>query len=293
MRSFVSMVRSGLRPDAEQVRESSATKREKTIAILPIYGALEDRTSWLGQYFGMPSYEAIGYAMDALVMDESVKGIILDINSPGGMASGAAELAQKIYSYRGTKPIISVANHLAASGAYWIGAAADRFVGTPSSNTGSVGVLWEHLSFADANERDGVKATVIRSTDSPYKAEGNDLEPLSDEARQNMQARADAIYQNFAGDLARFRGVSLDYVKENYGKGRVVGAKQALSVGMIDRVDTLQNIVGKMGAGRIRVAGAKAEDNWDSPTEREKRMERAAAIRAIAEQPTEIDSESN
>lgn len=285
MRQFVSMVRSGLRPEPEQVREGSAPKREKSIAIVPIHGVLEDRPSWLGQYFGMSSYEAIGYTMDSLVMDDSVKGIILDINSPGGMASGAIELAEKIYSYRGAKPIISVAHHLAASGGYWIGAAASRFVGTPSSNTGSVGVLWEHLSFAEANERDGVKATVIRSTDAPFKAEGTDLEHLSDEARQNMQARADEIHSRFVSDLARFRGVSVDYVNQGFGKGRVVDSKKALAAGMIDRIDTLQSIVGKMGAGRIRIAGAKAEDNWDSPTDREIKMQRAAALKAIAEQP--------
>lgn len=289
LRRFLTLTASGIRPE---VRESAAPKKEKTIAIVPIHGVLEARPSWLGSFFGMPSYEAIGYAMDALVADESVKGIILDINSPGGMAHGVTELAQKIYSYRGTKPIISIANHMAASGAYWLGAAADRFVTTPSGDTGSIGVLWEHISFAEANERDGVKATVIRSTESPFKAEGNDLEPLSDEARQNMQMRADEIHRKFVADLSRFRGVSVDHVKNEFGRGRVVSAEAALRAGMVDRVDTLQNIVAKMGAGRIRIAGTRAEDDWNLPTLRDKAKQRAAEIRAIAEQPEIADSGS-
>jgi signal peptide peptidase SppA len=223
--------------------------------------------------------------MDVLMHDESVKGVILDIFSPGGMAYGAPELAEKIFSYRGTKPIIAVANPMAASGAYWLAAAADRVVMTPSGDVGSVGVLWEHISFSEANEREGIKATVIRSTDSPYKAEGTDLEPLSDEAKQNMQMRADEIHARFVSDLARFRGVTAAHVLENFGKGRVVDAKRAVQAGMVDKVMTLQEVVGKLGAGRIRLATQRAEDNWDSPTLREQKLQRAAALRAIAEEP--------
>lgn len=284
-RQFLALAEAGINADAEMVAASRESRREKSVAILPVHGVLEARPSWMGAFLGMSSYETLGYAFDSLIADDSVKGIILDVMSPGGMVYGVHELATKIYSARGTKPIIALANPMAASGAYWLAAAADRIVALPSADVGSVGVIWQHVDISQLNEREGVKVTTIRSTDSPYKAEGNMDEPLSEEARDNMQGRADEIYSQFVSDLAKFRGVSADYVKENYGKGRVVDTKRAKAAGMIDQTMTLQELAYKMAAGRIRIASTKAEDEWNAPTDRERRLQRAAALAALAEQP--------
>ncbi len=214
--------------------------------------------------------------------DESVSGIILDVSSPGGMVYGAQELADKIFQARGTKPIVAVANPYMASGAYWLGAAADRIIVTTSGDLGSVGVICEHVDLSKSMEQDGAKVTVIRSEKSPFKAETNDAEPLT--ARQNMQSRADTIYAKFVGDLAKFRGVSVDFVNENFGKGRMVDSQSAVKAGMADRVGTMEDIAAKMMAGRIRISSEKAQDEWDALTPRERLREKAVAIRAIAEQ---------
>lgn len=288
MRQFRALAASNISVDLEQVRASAPQqRRQKSVAILPIHGVIEARPTFMGQLFGMTSYEAIGRAFDQLVADESVSGIILDVASPGGMAYGAPELAQKIFSARGTKPIISVANPLAASGAYWIASAADRLVVTPSGDVGSVGVICEHVDVSKALEAEGTTVTVIRSSGSPYKAETNDMEPLSDEARQNLQSRADEIYQNFVSDLARFRGVSVGHVNQNFGQGRTVGAKAALSASMVDRVWTADEVAYKMAAGRIRLAGSQAADEWNAPTVHDTRRLRAAEVAALCDAGTE------
>jgi signal peptide peptidase SppA len=199
------------------------------------------------------------------------------------MVYGAPELADKIYKARGTKPIVAVANPLSASGAYWIASAADRVVVTPSGDVGSVGVICEHVDMSQADTKAGAKVTVIRSSGSPYKGEASDSEPLSDEARQNMQARADSIYGKFVADLAKFRGVSVDHVNEHFGKGRVVDAKSAMAAGMVDRIGTFQEVAGKMAAGRVRIASERAQDEWDVPTRREYLKDRAKAIMVTAE----------
>ena len=284
MRQFLALAPLGV-ADSEEVRAAMAPRREKTIAILPVHGVLEARPSFFGSFFGMSSYETLGYAFDQLMADETVKGVIMDVASPGGMVYGCQELAHKIYSARGTKPIVAVANPMAASGGYWLAAAADRVVVVPSGDLGSVGVIWEHVDFSQAHEKEGVKVTVIRSSNAPHKAEGNSLEPLTDEARENMQARADEIHSRFVADLAKFRGVSIADVNESFGKGRLVDAKRAIAAGMADRVDTLQSVAYKMAAGRLRIATTRAEDDWDAPTDRELRMQKAAALRAIAEEP--------
>lgn len=266
-----------------KVAASVPARRQKAVGIIPIHGAIEARASFVGEMFGMPSYERIGQIFDEFVSNEGVSSIILDICSPGGMVYGCMELAQKIFSARGVKPIIAVANPVAASGAYWLGAAADRVIGTPSSDTGSVGVIAERVDMSKALEASGAKVDVIRSTKSPYKAEMNDAEPITDEIRANMQARADGIYERFASDLSRFRGVSVEHVEQKFGQGRMVDAKRAMSAGMIDRVDTLQGVVTKVADGRYRIGERASEDVWDAPTRREVIQRRADTLLAKAE----------
>lgn len=283
MRQFAALAAANVSANIEQVRASArATERQKSVAVIPVTGVLEARTTLMGELLGMTSYERIGYVFDAMMNDETVSGIILDVASPGGMVYGAQELADKIFQARGRKPIVAVANPMAASGAYWLAAAADRVVVTPSGDVGSVGVIAEHVDMSQAYDREGAKVTIIRSQKAPFKGETNDANPLTDEARQNMQARADAIHSKFVADLARFRGVSVDYVNENFGKGRIVDAKSAMAAGMVDRVGTLQEIIGKMAAGRLRISGERAQDNWDAPTRREELQMKAQQIREIA-----------
>ena len=262
---------------------ASQPKRAKAVAVIPVSGALETRPTEMGAWLGMSSYEVIGKAFDYFMADETVSGIILDVSSPGGMVYGAQELADKIYQARGTKPIVAVANPMAASGAYWLATAADRVVVTPSGDVGSVGVITEHVDLSKAYERDGVTVSTIKSASSPYKGEFSSAEPLTDEARQHLQSRVDAISTQFIGDIARFRGVSASHVAEHFGKGRLVDSKAAMAAGMVDRIGTLQDIAVKMANGRIRIAGERAQDEWNAPTMQERLKERAEQILAAAE----------
>lgn len=282
MRQFMAHSLSGVRLDPEMVKASiAAPTREKAIGILPIHGILEARTTFLGQMLGMTSYESIQRGFDSLLNDDSVSSIVMDFMTPGGMAYLCQETANKIYQARGRKPIISVINPLAASGGIWLASAADRIVITPSGDTGSVGVISEHVDISKALETNGQTVTTIRSTNAPFKGEQTDSEPLSAEAKANLQARADAIHTQFAGDLAKFRGVSVEHVNERFGKGRVVNAEVALANKMVDRIDTLQGVITKLASGRIRIASTAVQDDWNAPTVRELMSARAAHLRTI------------
>lgn len=284
LRQFTAMAGRLICPQTEEVREmaraaaAATPRREKKLAIIPVHGVLEARPSFVGEMLGMTSYERVGYQLDLALADESVSTIVMDFATPGGMVYGCPEVAQKIYEARGRKPVIGVANPMAASGGFWMISACERVVVTPSGDVGSVGVIAEHVDISQAMERQGEKVTTIRSSASPFKGENSDAAPLTDEARSNMQARADKIYGQFSGDLARFRGISVDQVNKQFGQGRVVDSRSALAVGMVDRIDTLQGTVEKLLAGRIRLGGNSAQDNWDAPTPRERRLERVAAI---------------
>lgn len=270
----------------ERVAASTAqAKRPRAVAVIPITGALEARPTELGAWMGMTSYEVVGKVFDHFMADETVSGVILDISSPGGMVYGAQELADKIYRARGTKPIISVANPMAASGAYWLAAAADRVVVTPSGDVGSVGVITEHVDMSRMYAESGVTVSTFRSAVSPYKGETSDAEPLNDEARKHIQARVDEISQVFVGELARFRNLSTGQVAEQFGKGRLVNANAAIRAGMADRIGTLDEIAMKLASGRIRIANERAQDDWNAKTRREQIKESAENIVAKIQQP--------
>lgn len=251
---------------AEMAKASAAVspRREKNVAVIPVHGVIEARPSMIGEALGMPSYERIGQVFDSVMADDSIGSVIFDIASPGGMAYGAQELGQKIFEARGRKPMIAFANPLMASGALWPFAAADRIVGTESADIGSVGVITEHVDISQALANEGEKVTTVRSTNAPHKGEMSNTEPLTDEAKAYVQKRADAIHNRFAGDLAKYRGVSVEHVNEHFGKGRIMNISDAIRVGMADRVGSLHGVARMLMQGRVSLGSTAAMDQWDT-----------------------------
>jgi signal peptide peptidase SppA len=212
------------------------------IAQIQIFGTLAQRFGALES--GGTTTEQIGGWFDQAMADPNIGAIVLQIDSPGGSVHGMTELASKIYNARGTKPIVAVCDSLMASAAYWIGSAADQIVVTPSGEIGSIGVLAVHVDDSEADAKAGVKTTVFRSTE--HKAEG--IGPLSEDSSGYMQSRVMDYHNMFVSDIARNRKTSVSKVNEDYGKGRVFGAEQAVKVGMADRVATLATVIGEMQA---------------------------------------------
>jgi capsid assembly protease len=238
------------------------------IAVLPLYGVISQKASMMTQYSGGTSTEQFGQAFRRAMADPNVSAIVIDVDSPGGSVFGVAELADEIRAARGQKPIVAVANSLMASAAYWIASQANEIVGTPSGQVGSVGVVAMHVDQTAANEREGMKPTII--TAGKYKAEGSPHTPLSAEARDFMQEQVDSYYGMFTGAVAAGRGVSQKRVESAYGEGRVLGTQAAKQAGMIDRVETLDDTLARLATptGRIAVLrrrSTSAEDLDDAP----------------------------
>jgi hypothetical protein len=139
-----------------------------------------------------------------------------------------------------------------ASAAYYLGSQANEVVGTPSGMIGSVGVLMMHVDHSAANEMEGISPTIISA--GKYKAEASPDFPLSDEARAYLQSQVDQYYGMFVNAVADGRGVSSDTVRTDYGEGRCLTATDALKVGMIDRVESLDATVQRLLDARSRAA---------------------------------------
>lgn len=224
--------------------------RAKAVAVIPIYGVISPRMATMSRMSGGTAADAIAADFRAALADPEIDGIVFDVDSPGGNVEGIAELAGEIREARGQgKPIAAVANHMAASAAYWPITGVDELVATPSASVGSIGVFAAHQDVSAAMEQKGIRTTFVYA--GKHKVDGNEYEPLGDEARAAIQADVDTYYGMFTADVAKGRGVSVEAVRNGFGEGRTVLAKAALDLGMVDRIDTLENTIRRVARGAI------------------------------------------
>lgn len=240
-----------------------ADRRVQSVAVLPLFGTIFPRANLMTDISGATSAERFGAQFAELVNDPSVGAIVLDVNSPGGQINGVPELSTAIFEARGKKPIVAVSNHQMASAAYWIASAADEIVVAPSGDVGSIGVFSVHQDISKQLEADGVSTTLIRA--GKYKAEANPYAALTEEARAHIQSRVDDAYNWFVEAVARNRGVKTATVRDGFGEGRMVSADQAVSLGMADRVGTLDETVARL-LDQANVPAAMQAETINLPT---------------------------
>lgn len=264
IQELISLRAAGIRFSVEEIRErigfdAAAPRRVSTdgsVAVIPIYGVLSQRMNLMSAMSGGTSTEQLSDQVRQAMADSDVGAIVFDVDSPGGNVNGIPELADELFSYRGTKPMVAVVNPLNASAAYWLTSQANEIVVTPSGQTGSIGVVAIHQDMSGALEQEGVRVNLVSA--GKYKVEGNPYQPLDDEARQAIQSSVDDYYRMFTDAVARGRGVKSSDVRSGFGEGRVLGAKAAVSAGLADRVDTLQGTIARLSSGQGR-ARVKAE----------------------------------
>jgi len=234
------------RSGREARRQSNQVNASGGIAVLPLYGVVTQRGNMVDDVSGPGSVSTQQFAasLRQALTDESVSQILIDIDSPGGSVYGVAELADEIISARAQKPVIAIANSLAASAAYWIGCCASEFYVTPGGEVGSIGVWQAHQDYSKAMDDAGVKTTLISA--GKFKVEGNPYTPLDEDAQAFMQSRVDDYYAAFTKAVAKGRGVSIAQVRDGMGQGRVLGADAALASNMVDGIATLDDVVRKM-----------------------------------------------
>lgn len=229
------------------------------IAVLPLYGIMSQRASMVSELSGGggTSTEAFTQALRAALADDSIGGIIIDIDSPGGSVFGTAELAAEVFAARGSKPIYGFVNSLCASAAYWTGSQCEQLFMTPGGQAGSIGVYMQHVDESAALDAEGYKVSFISA--GKYKVEGNSLGPLDDEALGFLQSQVNAYYSSFTSAVAKGRAAPVASVREGMGQGRCLLATDALAAGMVDGICTMDDVISKMQKAIKSAAGARAD----------------------------------
>jgi len=212
-------------------------------AHISISGVLLQAASYIDEmyakYFGeiYSTYSGIITQIASAEDNAQVEKIIFHVDSPGGMMAGVDEAAQAIFS--SSKPTEARVGWCAASAAYYLASQANNIVATtPSASFGSIGVVVDLVDMTGIYEKYGVKFYSLTSTKAPDKRQ----EPHSEEFKQKIVKRLDALHEVFAGRVAAGRSratgeaVSIDKVSEDFGKGGMLIASEALKAGMIDGV---------------------------------------------------------
>ena len=207
------------------------------IAVIPIHGTLVKRTLGLEAASGLTSYQDIGVMLDAALADPSVTGILLDVDSPGGEASGSFELARRVREAAAVKPVWAVANDMAFSAAYALASAAARLFVARTGGVGSIGVIAMHVDQSVKDAHDGVRYTAVFAGER--KNDLNPHEPISNEAHAVLKAEVDRIYDLFVETVARHRGLDADAVRAT--EAGLFFGPDAVATGLADAVGSLDD----------------------------------------------------
>ena len=212
------------------------------LAIVPAEGSI---TMEAGGPFdsGGINYRALSKTLKRMARDDSVKAVVLRIDSPGGSALASDLLWHEVMELRKKKPVIASVGGMAASGGYYIAVAAQHIVAERTSIVGSIGVFGGKVVFAPALAKFGVNAVTFPASPEPGAAErATYLSPLSswdDGTRERVRAQMQSVYDLFVSRVAAGRKLPIEAAKDS-AEGRIYGAAQALERKLVDELGGLR-----------------------------------------------------
>jgi len=172
--------------------------------------------------------------LEEVEKDDSIDAVVLRIDSPGGSANASQELYEQVLRVKKSgKKVVASFGDTAASGGYYVAAAADKIIAGPSSLTGSIGVISTVPNLEELYNKIGYKERVFKS--GPYKDMLSPSRPLTHEEEEIMQGIIDDTYQQFVNAVAKGRKMSLDQVRK-LADGRIFTGNQAKEVGLVDEL---------------------------------------------------------
>ncbi|MEG0280292.1 MAG: S49 family peptidase [Morganella sp. (in: enterobacteria)] len=233
----ITQIRSAMMEDDDEyfsrkAREDSGYDVLEGIALIPVYGTLVQKLGTLRPYSGMTGYDGIRRVFLTAINDPEVKGICLDIDSPGGEVAGCFDLVDLIYAERGKKPVYAILSENAYSAAYAIASAADKIYVPRTGGVGSVGVIVIHCDWSQHIKEEGLKVSII--TYGNRKAESHPYVSLSDEAKAAIQHDVDEMGRLFVSTVSRNRGLSETVVRNT--QAACYLAAEGVQMGLADVV---------------------------------------------------------
>jgi capsid assembly protease len=229
------------------------------VGIITVSGVLINRGAFIGSYSGETSYEGIKHQLARAGADSRVKSLILDLDTPGGEANGGFETAQAVREVAARKPVIAIANGMAASAGYALASGASRIIAAPSAISGSIGVALLHLDFSRQLDHEGVTPTLI--FEGARKMDGHPLAPLTGDAEATLREEVHRYYELFVETVAAGRGRRTPARAARDTEGRVYVGRDAIDARLIDDVGTFEEVLSDL----TRRASRPADERQAAP----------------------------
>ncbi|TWT61469.1 signal peptide peptidase SppA [Rubinisphaera italica] len=207
----------------------------------------------------MPPYtERILEQIKKATEDDSIKGMVLVVDSPGGLVADSHQIYHRLSQFAETKPIYVQMQRLAASGGYYIamgGGDKGKLFAEPTTWTGSIGVIIPHYDITQLADKVGVQSEPLKTGE--FKDSLSMFKPISERDREVWDGILDEAYQKFLGVIENGRPEMTRQQIEDIATGRIFTADQAIANGMVDEISFLDDTIAKMEtdlkAGPMRV----------------------------------------
>ncbi|MGD0767519.1 MAG: signal peptide peptidase SppA [Tepidisphaeraceae bacterium] len=228
--------------ELQKVVVAPGSKSDK-VAIVEVEGDLLDQRAGGLFQAGENPLSLFAQELDQIADDDSVKAVVLRVNSPGGSVTTSDTMYDVLLRFRAKthKPVVAAAMEVDASGAYYVSCAADRIVVSPTSIVGSIGVIFESFNIETTLDRIGVEVNAIKS--APLKDMGSPYKHLTPQARQVMQDMVDEYYGRFKNVVATSRGIKDSAALDAVTDGRVFSGDRAVALGLADQTGRLDDAI--------------------------------------------------
>lgn len=254
-------------------------KSDMKLALIHVEGVIMGGRGQSGLLVDIGGIDAVIRQLHDARDDESIRAIVLRINSPGGSVPATQELGEEIRKVRSAgKPVIVSMGDVAASGGYWLAALADKVYANPSTITGSIGIYMPYSNWEELYRKIGVQPEKIKS--GPHKDILTPERPITPAERTIIQNMVDDMYEQFVTVVAEGRNLDPDKVRQ-IGDGRIYTGKQAKELGLVDELGNLYDaidgaaaIAGIQGKPRLKeygkrnpwemLFGGESSLNWES-----------------------------
>jgi protease-4 len=211
----------------KMVGPSSRLPFGEKIGVISVEGAILDSQTILSQLVRFKE-------------DKDISAVIVRINSPGGAVAPSQEIFREIRKTSQTKKVVASLGSVAASGGYYVAAAADRIVANPGTITGSIGVIVEFIQIQELLNKIGVGFEVLKSGE--FKDMGSPHRKLTPQDKAVIQSLIGDIQEQFVEAVAEGRGLPVEKVRE-IADGRVFSGEKAMELGLVDELGNFQDAV--------------------------------------------------
>jgi len=179
--------------------------------------------------------------------DDTIKAIVVRIDSPGGAVAPSQEIYREIRKTVPAKKVVASMGAVAASGGYYIAAAADGIIASPGTITGSIGVIMAYTNYRALLDKIGLVPVVVKS--GAYKDTGSPVREMTAEERELLESLTDKIHQQFIQDIVDGRQMDPQKVSR-LADGRIYTGEESKALGLVDRIGNIEDAIewaGRMG----------------------------------------------